>query len=320
MTELSRAIDAIDGAERPALACHVTPDGDALGSMLALHHALRAADRRSVASFPEPFEVAPHYRTFPGLDTLAPPADFPDAPDVMVTFDCGSISRLGELVDAAKSADELIVLDHHASNDRYGSINVVDPDAAATAVIVHRLVEQADFLQLAPDVAECLYAGIVCDTGRFQYDSTTREVFEIAQELLGYDVPVARLNRTLFEEHRFDYLRLTGELLSRITLVPEHRFVWVAVTQDDLARYGVTMEETEGLIDLVRRTREAQVSCVLKEEADGGWKVSLRSLGDVDVCAIAQRHGGGGHRFAAGFTMHAPASDVVDRILAELPA
>src|SRR4051812_37492942 len=124
MYELEQAAAAIEGAATVALACHVTPDGDALGSMLALHHLCRSAGKPSVASWPKPFIVAPHYTYLPGLDICTPPAAFPEAPEVMVTFDCGSLDRLGELAHSAKSAGELIVLDHHVTNDRYGSINV----------------------------------------------------------------------------------------------------------------------------------------------------------------------------------------------------
>ncbi len=319
MSEFTRAVEALASTDRPALACHVGPDGDALGSMLALHHALRAAGRDPVASFSEPFVVAPHYRELPGLDLLSKPVDFPDEPDVMFTFDCGSLDRLGDLTPAAESAGELVVLDHHASNDRYGTVNVIEPRAAATAVLVHRLVVASDDLEIDRTVAECLYTGIVCDTGRFQYETTTTEVFDLARELVDYDLPLPRLNRTLFEEHRFDYLKMMGELLGRAELVVERGFVWVAVTRDDLERHGVTIEETEGLIDIVRRTREADVACVLKEEADGSLKVSLRSIGDVDVCAIAQREGGGGHRFAAGFSTDDPIGETVRRVVAALP-
>ena len=121
-----------------------------------------------------------------------------------------------------------------------------------------------------------------------------------------FDLPIARLCRTLFEEHRFAYLQLLADGARGAELVPEKRFVWAKVTQADLARHGVSFEEVEGLIDVVRRTREAEVACVLKEAPDGGWRVSLRSLGDVDVCRIAEHQGGGGHRFAAGFTSDEP--------------
>jgi bifunctional oligoribonuclease and PAP phosphatase NrnA len=316
--QLGRAAAAIAGADQIGLVCHVSPDGDALGSMLGMMHVLRAAGRNVVASFPTPFVVAPHYRELPGLELLTPPHEFPMEADVVVTFDCGSLGRLGDLEPAAKGARELVVIDHHVSNDHYGTINVVDPDAAASGVLVRRLARALE-LPLDRDAAVNLYAALVCDTGRFQYDTTTPEVFELAAELTSFDVPVSRLSRCLFEEHRFAYLQLLGEMLEKAVLVPAKRFVWTVVTQADLARHDVTLEEVEGLIDVLRRTAEAEVTCVLKEEPDGALRVSLRSLSDVDVRHIAEREGGGGHRFAAGFTSPDPTDAVVSRILAALP-
>jgi phosphoesterase RecJ-like protein len=312
-TALKRAAQAIDGAEVVALACHVNPDGDALGSMLGLFHVLRAAGRDVVASFPPPFVVAPHYRELPGLDLLTKPDDFPAEPDVMVTFDCGSLGRLGELHAAAEAAHELIVLDHHVSNTRYGTINVIDPDAAASGVLVRRLVHELG-LTLDDPAAISLYAALVCDTGRFQYDTTTPGVFDLARELVEFNVPVSRLSRQLFEEHRFAYLQLLAEALSNAQLDVERRFVWTAVRQEMLERHDVTLDEVEGLIDILRRTTEAEVTCVLKEERSGAFRVSLRSLGDVDVRAIASNHGGGGHRFAAGFESTLDVDDLVAQI------
>ncbi len=316
-SSLRAAADAIRGAERITLACHVNPDGDALGSMLGLFHVLRAAGFDVLASFPTPFVTAPHYRELPGLDALVPPEEVPSEPDVMVTFDCGSLGRLGDLEPAAKGARELVVIDHHISNDRYGTINVVDPDAAASSWVVLQLVDVLG-LDLNRDAAVCLYAALICDTGRFQYDTTTPAVFEMARRLASYEVPVERLSRTLFEEHRFAYLQLLGEALGRAELVREQRFVWTAVTQDMLTRHGVSMEEIEGLIDIVRRAAEAEVASVLKEEVDGTIRVSLRSLGAVDVRRIAEAHGGGGHRFAAGFSSELDLDTVVARIRAAL--
>ena len=316
---LERAADAIRAAATIGLVCHVNPDGDALGSMLAIMHALRAAGANVVASFPEPFIVAPHYRMLPGLDRLERPDRFPHDLDVVVTFDSGSLSRLGDLEPAAKAARELIVLDHHVSNEGYGTINVIDPHAAATGVIVRRLLALLD-LPLSNDTAVCLYAALVCDTGRFQYESTTPAVFDLARELVEFDVPVSELSRTLFEEHRFAYLKLLGEVLGRAELVPEKRFVWTYVEQTDLRRHGVAFEEVEGLIDIVRRAREAEVACVLKEAPDGTLRVSLRSLGDVDVQEIATANGGGGHRFAAGFTSDYSVTETIAAILEAVPS
>jgi phosphoesterase RecJ-like protein len=261
--------------------------------------------------------VAPHYRELPGLDLLTPPSDFPVRPDVMVTFDCGSLARLDELGQPAKAAAELIVVDHHISNDRFGTINVIDGSAAASGVLVRKLVDRLG-LPLTNDAAVCLYTALVCDTGRFQYESTDADVFALAGELVTFDVPVARLSRTLFEEHRFAYLQLLAEALAGAHLVREQSFVWAAVTQEMLVRHGVTVEEVEGLIDIVRRTAEADVACVLKEEPNGTVKVSLRSVGAADVRHIAAAHGGGGHRFAAGFTSDVSIEATVDRIRAAL--
>jgi bifunctional oligoribonuclease and PAP phosphatase NrnA len=304
--DLATAAALIGSAGQVALACHIAPDGDALGSMLALHHLLLGAGHDSVAAFAGTQVTGPHYRELPGLDLLSDPVHYPTVPEVMVTLDCGSLGRLGDLAVNAKAAKELVVVDHHVSNTRYGSIHLVDPKAAASAVVVARLID-AIGLPLNRDAAVCLYTGLVCDTGRFQYESTTTEAFDLARRLLEFDVPVARLNRVLFEEHRLAYLRLVGAVLSRAEMVHDKSFIWAFVTE----------EETEGLIDFLRQANEAEVSCVLKE-ADGHVRVSLRSLGDADVSAIAALFGGGGHRFAAGFTTTEPVPRVVETILRAL--
>jgi phosphoesterase RecJ-like protein len=321
----ARALDdaarLIDGAGLLALACHVAPDGDALGSTLALHHLARAQGRASLVSWPEPLAVAPHYQFLPGLDLVTKPADFPARPEVMVTFDCGSLERLVELrpaAEAARRAGRLIVLDHHVTNDHFGSLNVIDTTAAATAVVVRRLAQRLGW-PLTRDAALCLYTGLVTDTGRFQYDNTTPEVFALARELAEFDLPIAGLTRQLFEEHRFAYLQLVACCLARAELDRDLRFVATWVTAEDLERFDVSIEETEGLIDLVRRAGEAEVSCVLKE-TPGGVRVSLRAVANVDVGAVATAFGGGGHRFAAGFTRAGTVGDVLCDVKAALAA
>ena len=317
MDALERTAEVIERSPLVALACHVTPDGDALGSMLAMHLLCRSQDKDSVASWPEPFVVAPHYTYLPGLDLVTKPADFPQAPPVMVTFDCGSLDRLNELAEPAREAGELIVVDHHVTNESYGTVNLLDADAAASAVMVYRLARRLGW-PLTRDVAICLYTGIVTDTGRFQYSNTSPEVLEMATELSRFDLPIADMSRQLFEEHRFSYLQLVATALQRAELDKQRRFVATWITANDLERFGVEMDEAEGLIDLVRRTAEADVSCVLKESSEG-TKVSLRSVTDFDVSAIAMKFGGGGHRAAAGFSDARPISQVLADIKAQIP-
>ena len=314
---LDQAAEAIASAPALALACHHTPDGDALGSMLALHHLALANGKESVASWPAPFDVAPHYEFLPGLDLTTKPADFPRSPDVMVTFDCGSIGRLAELGEPARQARELIVIDHHWTNDGYGTINLIDPHAAASAVVVRRLLARLGW-DLTRDAAQCLYTGLICDTGRFQYDNTTPDVFTLAEELSAYELPIGAMNRKLFEEHRLAYLRLAGAALMRAVYDGDRRFVATWVTADDLAEHGVVMDETEGLIDLLRRTTEADVSCVLKETPEG-TKVSLRAVSEFDVGQVATAFGGGGHKAAAGFVDPRPVPELLAAIRESLP-
>ncbi|MDQ3896292.1 MAG: DHH family phosphoesterase [Actinomycetota bacterium] len=317
LSPLDEAAAAIASAPSLALACHHTPDGDALGSMLALHLLALAAGKQSVASWPEPFPVAPHYTFLPGLELATKPADYPTHPELMVTFDCGSLGRLAELGQAARNARRLIVIDHHSTNDGYGTINLIDPDAAASAVVVRRLLDRLGWA-LTRDAAECLYTGLICDTGRFQYDNTTPEVFTLARELAAFGLPIGPMNRQLFEEHRLAYLRLAGAALQRAVYDGDRRFVATWITAADLAQYGVGLDETEGLIDLVRRTVEADVSCVLKETPDG-TKVSLRAVNGFDVGQVATGFGGGGHKAAAGFVDPRPVAELLAAIRDALP-
>lgn len=314
---MERAAAALSAPGPVALACHSWPDGDALGSMLALHLLCVGQGKDCVSAWPEPDRVAPHYSFLPGLQLVSQASDFPPAPEVMVTFDSGSIERLGCLESAARRARELIVIDHHASNTRYGSVNLIDTEAAATAVVVRRLVSRLGW-PLDRASAECLYTGLVTDTGRFQYSNTTPEVFAMAAELASFGLPIAEMSRELFEKSRFDYLKMVGEVLSRAELDSALGLVVAVVTAADLDRYGVALDETEGLIDILRRTAEADVAVVVKE-APGGTRVSLRSIGGHDVGTLALSMGGGGHQLAAGFVSPEPPDRVVARVRAALP-
>jgi bifunctional oligoribonuclease and PAP phosphatase NrnA len=316
-SDLERAAEVIAAAPSVALACHVNPDGDALGSMLAFHLLCRANGKASVASWAEPLNPGPQYRFLPGLDLAIKPADFPAEPEVMVCFDCGSQGRLGDLRRPAEAAGTLVVIDHHATNRGYGTVNLVDPGAAATVVVVRRLAERLGW-PLDRDVAMCLYTGLVTDTGRFQYDCTTTETFALAQELAAFDLPIAAMSRQLFEQHRFSYLQLVARAVQRAELDRDLRFVATWVTAQDLDDHDCDLSEAEGLIDVIRGAAEADVSCVLKEAHDG-VRVSLRAVSDVDVGALAGRFGGGGHRHAAAFVARTgTVADVLGAVRAEL--
>jgi bifunctional oligoribonuclease and PAP phosphatase NrnA len=310
-------VAALAGARTTVISCHLNPDGDALGSALALHLGLAASGRQALVSFSEPFVVAPQYRFLAGLDRLTKPDEVPTDADLFLCFDTGSIDRLGTLVGAFDGAARTVVVDHHASNTRFGDVNLIDPQAPASAVLCRELLRRLG-IPLDHQIATCLYTGLVTDTGRFQYQATTPATHLLAAELLAEGVEQYEVAKAVFETNEIGYLRLIGATLSRVAQVAEASLVWTSVTLADLAAHGVDMDQTEGLIDLVRTDAASDVAAVLKEQPDGTYKVSLRSKGATDVGAIATRFGGGGHAFAAGYTSELDAETTVAALVGVL--
>jgi bifunctional oligoribonuclease and PAP phosphatase NrnA len=313
--ELRRAAEILSGAEEVALACHMNPDADALGSMLGLSNYLRTKGTRTVCSYGnEPLDLPRWASLLPGTDRLVPPSEYPVQPGVMVTCDCASFDRLGVLGASASQAGELIWIDHHRSNEGYGTVRLVDPDASSTCEVVFRLIETmgGDFDR---DVAICLYAGLVTDTGRFQYQATTPETLRVAARLREHDFDHAALVRAMYEDNDPSFLRLLGTALRRMTEVPDASVVWTYITQADLADAGVGPGDTDDLIDVLRTARDVDVAAVLKQQRDGRFKVSVRSRGEHDLSAVASSFGGGGHRLAAGYTSEHGPEGTIERLV-----
>lgn len=310
---------AMDG--RTLLVCHVNPDGDALGSMLGFGLGLRRMGVRHLqATFPGPPELPEPFHGMPGLELLVPEDEAYPEPDLVICFDAASAPRLGALVDRLGTAAS-VVLDHHASNTRFGGINLVDPHAAATSVLAEELLSRLG-VPLDAGIAECLYIALATDTGSFRFDMTTSAVHQMAARLLATGIRPGEISRRIFDTRPFGAVRLYGDVLSRTQFDPVaaggRGLVWTYATLDDLARYEQRPYVLEPLIDSVRCAAEADVSLVVKQVGVAEWAVSMRSKGAVDVSRVAVKLGGGGHRLAAGFTGHGSADEIVDAIRAEL--
>jgi phosphoesterase RecJ-like protein len=318
--ELARAAKVLDRASSVALGCHVNPDPDALGSMLGLAGYLAAHGTEVVCSWGNrPLERPRWLNELGGDRWIVEAEDFPAEPAVMVSLDTASADRLGVLAGNMERAGEAIVIDHHRTNPGFGSILVLDPAASSTAELVFRLLERMGG-QIPDAAAACLYAGVVTDTGRFQYEATTPDTLHVAAELRKHRFDHARLAQLLFGDSSLGSIRVSGVAVERAVLVPGSNLLWTYVLQADLERAGIGMGETDDLIDAIRSAREADVSCVIKQQRDGLFKVSLRSKGATDVGSVAQGFGGGGHRLAAGYTSHAGLEDTVEGLVAALPA
>jgi phosphoesterase RecJ-like protein len=293
--------------------------------MLGLGNALRARGTQVVASWGgEPFEVPGAYSSMPGLDLLVPPAEFPSEPELFVALDTGSSDRLGTLADRVSAAGCCVVVDHHASNTRFGAVNLVDVSAAATAVLVADLLERMG-APLTQDVAAPLYTGLVTDTGSFKYLATTPTVHELAARLLSTGIRHDLITRAIYDTAPFTYVQLLGRACAGAELSPEAvgglGLVSCVVAADDLARSGLGLADVEGVIDVLRVAQEAEIAVVLKgDPLEGGFKVSTRSKGAVDVGAVCTALGGGGHRFAAGYTSWDDGPSTLARLRKELDA
>ncbi len=315
---LDRAAEVLESAPSVALACHVNPDADALGSMLGLSNFLRERGVETVCSFGnEPLDVPRWATLLPGTDALVEAKDFPAAPDVFVTCDTASLDRLGALARVVGRAREVIWIDHHISNEGLGTIPVIDPTASSTAEVVYRLLRGIGG-EVSAASAICLYAGLVTDTGRFQYGATRPETLRIAADLRERPFDHVALAQALYEDGSARYLRLLSTALGRIALEEDRDLIWTYLTQADLADEGVAPSETDDLIDVLRTAREVDVAVVIKQQRDGRFKVSMRSRGGHDVAAVAASFGGGGHRLAAGYTSKGGLAETVERLRAAL--
>jgi phosphoesterase RecJ-like protein len=303
---LDRAGEALNDADHAVLVCHVNPDADAMGSMLGLGNYLVSRGKEVAATVPNGIGELPRWvESLPGRELLVSPGKLPKDPTLVVALDAADLARLDGLDHLIERAGTSVCIDHHRTNPGFASINLIDPEAAATAELVYRLIVRMGG-DLGPDVAACLYAGLVTDTGRFQFEAASPQVLRIAADLRERSFDHTRLSQALYDDNSLAYLRLLGTVLDRAAHIPEADLVWTWVTRADLRSAGVTIQETDDLIDLLRTARESDVAAVVKEQRDGGFKVSLRSRGDTDVAAVSERFGGGGHRLAAGYTSKLP--------------
>ena len=311
------AVEALDRAPEVAIACHVNPDGDALGSALAASLGLRKLGKSTRVSWgDDPARVPAALGFLPGLDHLLQPAEMRSA-DTFLAVDCGAADRLGALEPLARTAQTLINVDHHPGNDGFGTVNIVVPTASSTAELVTALLRDLG-VALDREIATCLYTGVVTDTGRFSYTNSSPDTLRLAADLLSYDVPARAIAEEVFESSPYGYLKLVGRVLERAHLFEGERLVYSWVTLEDLEATGVALNETDKLVDLMRSTRDADVAALFKQQPGDGFRVSLRSKGP-SVGTIARAHGGGGHDLAAGFST-ADVEEAVQQIRKALSA
>ncbi len=311
-----------------AILSHLHPDGDAIGSTLALGEALKNLGKRVVMMNED---GVPDYLAFmPGAEQIAQSTEAPVDVEAVISVDCGAVKRLGERSLKAVGQDKPWAnIDHHETNDKFGVAHCIMPDESATGGVLFKLFKHMG-VEITPIMRDALYVAISTDTGSFQYGSTTAETMEQAAELIRLGVDVAEINRLMYHEDLWVKIKLAGEVLNGMQLSHDGRIASFGLTKESMTRLGCRPEDTEGMSNYLRRVKGVWVTVYLEESpGDPRVRISLRSKNKkISVAALAQRYGGGGHAMAAGIRMVgdieevrkmlvAAAQEEVDRIAAE---
>lgn len=289
-----RAWQVITDANAISLISHIHPDGDTLGSVLALYDVLKRMGKK-VSLYNATPDMPRRFDFLPGIEDISdtfPPYYF----DVAVTCDCGSLDR----AVLKKGEFTLVNIDHHATNTMFGDINVVREDFCSVTMVVFEMLESCG-VTISPEAAMCLYAGMAEDTGFFTYGNLTDKVFETLAKLTTLGADPSRIARKMRQELPLSSLRLRQHVLDSFELLENGTVAKSIITQSDLGRTGSHRDDTKNIINAVRELATVELAIMILEENDGSYKVSMRSKKEVDVASIAQTLGGGGHRRAAGF-------------------
>lgn len=308
------AADVLAKARTVAVVAHLRPDADAIGSAVALSLALKKLGKQATAHVGDLGPVPENLRSIPGAEMVEISRTLPEDADLIVTVDCGSLDRTGVLADEiAARMEQVLVIDHHASNQGFGAVNLIDR-AESTTTVLRRLFELLD-VELDYDIAHCLYAGLMTDTGSFRWG--TPGMHSLASELMSYGLDTRQIAVDLLDSTTANDLQMIGRVLSGLQVRRVGSHSAAILIADVEAISGHSDSAVESLVDFVRALEGSTIGAVFKEQAEGYWAVSLRSS-TTDVSQLAVSLGGGGHVPAAGYVTKGPREAVVTEFLQAL--
>jgi phosphoesterase RecJ-like protein len=308
--QLTQALEFLQGGDDYLVVSHVQPDGDAISSTIVMHWLLQKLGKKTTLMNEGEVPFRLHYLS--ASDSIIPFSIQPPqrAFRRIVSVDCADFQRIGKVSGAFEPGYELLNIDHHPTNDGFGTVNLLQFDAAATVEILFDLIDAAG-IALDLDVATAIYTGLLTDTGGFRYSNTSPHVMNIASRLLAVGVNGFQLADHLLEKMTMPQLRILERGLSRLTFSEDGQIGWLYIEPADMGETGATGEDLEGLVNYPRNIDGVEVGILFKVANSGEVKVSFRSAGKVDVAAIAQSFGGGGHIRAAGCRIEAQLPDAM---------
>ncbi len=307
---LKEVLKEIEQRNRFLLTSHARPDGDAVGSALACCQILRAMGKEAEVVLRD--GVPRIYQRLPFAEQVIQTERVNGGYEAAIILECDSIqrTRLWGL-----ESRFLINIDHHLSGRPFAHVNWIDPKAVATAEMVYRLAREAG-VKITPEIATCLYTAVLTDTGSFMFEGTNEHTFELARELVLAGADPAHCARNVYFGHSTAKMRLLGAALSNLRR--EGALAWISVTQEQMLRCHAKEEDCEGLVNYALSMQDVEVALFFREVPDGRFRVSLRSKGKLDVAAVAERFGGGGHQCASGCALDGPLPVAAARIIKEL--
>jgi len=306
---LSQVVQLIEQKQRFMITSHIRPDGDGLGSGLALYWMLRSLGKDADVVLRD--RVPPAYTVLPGSDLVLVQEDVTTAYDAAFIIECSDVERPG----LASLKDQFVVnIDHHSTTVPFGDINWIDPTAAAVGEMIYNLCKALG-TEVTKEIAECIYTALLTDTGSFHFSNTTERTLKIASELVRRGVEPARISQALFYSYPFSKIKLLGQVLANIQRDESGRIAWVTMDRAMMYEAGACEEDADGIVNHALAAGEVEAVAFFKELAPGAYRVSLRSKGKNNVAKVAETFGGGGHRNAAGCRITGEFEDVKRRVI-----
>ena len=312
MTTIDQILKCIKKSKNIVIVTHENPDGDAVGSSLAMYHALKGLKKNVDIIIPE---YAKCFNELPGIDELIKESD--KVYDLAISLDAATDKLLNVWVKYFREADQRIVIDHHSTNTMFGDINYVDLSAPACAQVVYMLIKHYRW-KITPEIGTCIMAGIITDTGGFQYSGVSRDTFNIAAELLDAGVNISKVYKKVFDTKTKSSFELRRIALDRMEFLEDDKIAFTYITNEDERKVNAGVGDYEGIVSEGRSIEGVEVSIFLHELKDGEFKISLRSNSYVNVSDVCIMFGGGGHIRAAGAKMTADPLVIRDKVVNEV--
>lgn len=309
---LDKILEEINKADSIVILTHENPDGDAIGSSLAMYNILKAYGKNPDIIIPEFSKI---FNFLPGISEIKKESSVKEY-DLAISLDCPTIKRLNGFANYFENAKSKVVIDHHGTNTMFGDLNYVNPDALACAQILIVMFEYFGF-EITKDIATCIITGIITDTGGFAYSGVTAETFEFAASLLKRGVNVSDVYKRVLQTTTKPCFELTRIALNRLEFLENGKISFTYITEEDMQKANAETGDHEGIVTIGRNIEGVEVS-VFARQIDEGWRLSLRSNDYVNVSDVCIMFGGGGHPKAAGATLTGSINEVKDKILAQI--